>query len=637
MSRFNFYEQQTAFSGGRADAGSFGAAPAQALEGAGNALYEIGQRIQEREDLSERQRLRESFEEAVVPMLDDFGKRRDINTKESIPQFRQALIQKRQELVSKHAGNPESRAKLENQLDNLVSQYTKSAIGTKIKADQELMVRTLNQQFDKSALDTDAAPDIWSFAKDENLMLVEEMRPGMSQDQYVAAKRLAYAKPLQAAVKSHLAQRNWEGAEAIMRDENFSKFLTAEEAIPLRIDVAVGRGKAAKEEREVESNRKALSYLLGTEATREQALTVPGLASMPVVQKLNVMKMMNGGRELPQETVNRVLGIERQNNESLTNEVLDEAANYRNMTPEQQFIHRQKAAKVFGLTRRVDDKGYTSTFSNIPGELLNLYGMDERGNLVGTGGAGGITDSVAGSEKSEVRTMLEQEGYPIDERGEFIPGGQRGQRGPGGQRTRADVEPARIPPTRSSTDLTVDEMLYDVAGVFSAIGEYAARTPGIGTVAKDSQRVVDYKARVVSAGNNIVSLLQKNDKYPEGERQMIAAEVAKVIRLWDNPESAARNLRSIELGLQDRQKAAEEIRDDVNLNKDTRDSARIMATQIKNYRKQLGVLQPKDEKEIKQLVDEGELYPGRNFWTPEGKRKKFTQEAYDEIIGGKKK
>ena len=129
MPRLNLYEQQTSAQGPRASAADFGAAPAQALEGAGSALYEIGQRIQEREDLSERQRLRESFEEAVVPMLDDFGKRRDINTKESIPQFRQALIQKRQELVNKHAGNPESRAKLENQLDNLVSQYTKSAIG----------------------------------------------------------------------------------------------------------------------------------------------------------------------------------------------------------------------------------------------------------------------------------------------------------------------------------------------------------------------------------------------------------------------------------------------------------------------------------------------------------------------------
>jgi hypothetical protein len=254
MPRLNLYEQQTSASGPRASGADFGAAPAQAMGEMADQLFKIGNRIQEREDLSDRQRLRESFEEAVVPMLDDFGKRQDISSKESIPQFQQALKQKRQELVSKHAGNPESRAKLENQLDNLVSQYTKSAIGTKIKADQELMVRTLNQQFDKSALDTNAAPDVWSFSKDENLMLVEEMRPAMSPDQYAAARRLAYSKPLQAAVKSHLAQGNWEGAESIMKDENFSKFLTAEEAIPLRIDVAVGRGKQEVEVKRQDRN-----------------------------------------------------------------------------------------------------------------------------------------------------------------------------------------------------------------------------------------------------------------------------------------------------------------------------------------------------------------------------------------------
>ena len=226
MPRLNLYEQQTTAQGPRASGAEFGAAPAQAMEGAGNELQVIGNRIQERENLSDRQRLRETFEEFAVPALDGFDKNPEISGKESIPRFRQALEQKRQELISKHVGNPESRAKLENSLDNLVSQYTKSAIGAKINADQQLMVRTLDQQFKKSALNVDAAPDIWSFAKDENLMLVEDMRPGMSQDQYVAAKRLAYAKPLQAAVKSHIAQGNYEAAEAIMKDENFSKFLT---------------------------------------------------------------------------------------------------------------------------------------------------------------------------------------------------------------------------------------------------------------------------------------------------------------------------------------------------------------------------------------------------------------------------
>ena len=75
MPRLNLYEQQTTAQGPRASGADFGAAPAQALEGAGNELQDIGNRIQERENLSDRQRLREAFEEAAVPMLDDFDKR----------------------------------------------------------------------------------------------------------------------------------------------------------------------------------------------------------------------------------------------------------------------------------------------------------------------------------------------------------------------------------------------------------------------------------------------------------------------------------------------------------------------------------------------------------------------------------
>ena len=295
MPRLNLYEQQTTAQGPRASGAEFGAAPAQALEGAGNELQVIGNRIQERENLSDRQRLRESFEEAAVPMLDDFDKNPEISGKESIPRFRQALEQKRQELISKHVGNPESRAKLENSLDNLVSQYTKSAIGAKINADQQLMVRTLDQQFKKSALNVDAAPDIWSFAKDENLMLVEEMRPGMSQDQYVAAKRLAYAKPLQAAVKSHIAQGNYEAAEAIMKDENFSKFLTAQEAIPLRIDVAVGRGKMENEERRVQANVTKFQSHLGRELTPDEVVrvrTLPAKKDMTPADEITELELI---------------------------------------------------------------------------------------------------------------------------------------------------------------------------------------------------------------------------------------------------------------------------------------------------------------------------------------------------------
>lgn len=222
MPRLNLYEQQTTAQGPRASGAEFGAAPAQALEGAGNVLQDIGERVQRREELGAAQDVMESVDTWAVSALDDFQKRQDIMTAQALPEFQNALNQKRQEALSNFTGRPEAKAALERQLDNQLAQYGKSAITAKIKAGQDQMGRALDQQFNKSSIQVDTAPDIWSFAADENLAAVEMWKPAMSKDQYESAKRLAYAKPLQAAVRSHLAQGNIEGAEALMADESFS-------------------------------------------------------------------------------------------------------------------------------------------------------------------------------------------------------------------------------------------------------------------------------------------------------------------------------------------------------------------------------------------------------------------------------
>ena len=409
MPRLNLYEQQTSAQGPRASGADFGAAPAQALEGFGDEMFKIGERIQERENLSDRQRLRESFEEAAVPMLNDFDKKKDINSKESIPQFRQALMQKRQELVGKHAGSPESRAKLENQLDNLVSQYTKSAIGAKVKADQELMVRTMNQQFEKSALDTDAAPDIWSFAKDENLMLVEEMRPGMSQDQYVAAKRLAYAKPLQSAVKSHIAQGNWEAAETIMRDENFSKFLTAQEAIPLRIDVAVGRGKEAKERAAVETNVRQWEAVTGTKIDPSRYAELPDFKSSTAAQKIAQHKLVFG-TDPTDEQKQKYFGIDRQVSESKIQQITDMAMDYNNLDAAGRMKLGLLIKSEYRDINGVDALGNPTRYSTVPAELQRF--VEPTGGRPGAGG--GITGSVSTGQGTDTGPFLDPKGqvYP---------------------------------------------------------------------------------------------------------------------------------------------------------------------------------------------------------------------------------
>ena len=416
--------------------------------------------------------------------------------------------------MSKHAGNPESRAKLENQLDNLVSQYTKSAIGTKIKADQELMVRTLNQQFDKSALDTDAAPDIWSFAKDENLMLVEELRPGMSQDQYVAAKRLAYAKPLQSAVKSHLAQGNWDAAEAIMRDENFSKFLTAQEAIPLRIDVAVGRGKAEKDRREVDQDRAALSYLLGPDVkvTPEMAAAAAGVSKMPMVQKLNVLRMMNGGQELPRSVIERVAELDNRTKDDKEMRLARNLNSFADLPPDEQMWTRIELLQKLPPIKQADAFGNVTTLPNpawtpMMEQIAGLSGGVSQPTASPTGRPfTGVTTSQQ-APAADTGPFLDPEGnmYPegtklvmpdgvsvtIDSRGHAIPDGD--QSGPMERYGREDRASSFNAPTPSQEAGGNLEDLYGNAwagagikagllrtaeGLPGGIGDYASKKTG---------------------------------------------------------------------------------------------------------------------------------------------------------------
>ena len=559
MPRLNLYEQQTSAQGPRASGADFGAAPAQALEGAGNALYEIGQRIQEREDLSERQRLRESFEEAVVPMLNDFDKKKDINSKESIPQFRQALMQKRQELVGKHAGNPESRAKLENQLDNLVSQYTKSAIGIKIKADQELMVRTLNQQFDKSALDTDAAPDIWSFAKDENLMLVEELRPGMSQDQYVAAKRLAYAKPLQSAVKSHLAQGNWDAAEAIMRDENFSKFLTAQEAIPLRIDVAVGRGKAEAETVRQNQNVQKFQMRLGRELTPEETIkarSLPAKKDMTPADEITELELVQG-KPASQDQVDKIYKTYIDGGKSETmfgnslqgralSYVTDNAVAYANglLTPDKARQFEASFNEAYGTKTYMDPvtgqpKPVTPSVPRFIQDAVNrgssIYGGLTAGGPPGTTPRPGETVQLDINGQTIGQAVVDASGrWSIPAPPE--PGGAGAGRGSQG-----------VPAPNVTESPVKGRGLWSMASKIAGPVAGVARWWGSGPVPMGmGQEEVAAEQYVINQQKSLVRALQQNPRYAEGERKSIEQDIAIKPETMGNPR--AFQLRLVEIG-----------------------------------------------------------------------------------------
>lgn len=408
MPRLNPYEQQTSAQGPRSSGADFGAAPAQAMEGAGNALFEIGERIQRRDELFASDQIMGEIDTWAVTALDDFQKRQDITTQQALPEFQNALKQKKQEALSKFNGSPESRAALERQLDNQMTQYGKSAIGAKIKAGHEQLTRGLNQQFDKSANEVGTAPQILQDSISENIAYVESRKAGMDADMYQKAMVLARAKPIQSAVQSYVSNGNWDQAEAIMADPEVVKLLDPSVARPLRIDIAVGRGKQEKERREVETNVRQWEAVTGSKIDPSRYTELPDFKSSTAAQKIAQHKLVFG-TDPTDEQKQKYFGIDRQVSESKIQQITDMAMDYNNLDAAGRMKLGLLIKSEYRDINGVDALGNPTRYSTVPAELQRF--VEPTG---GRPGAGGITGSVATGQGTDTGPLLDPKGqmYP---------------------------------------------------------------------------------------------------------------------------------------------------------------------------------------------------------------------------------
>jgi len=552
MPRLNLYEQQTSAQGPRASGADFGAAPAQAMEGMGNVVQDIGERVQRREELGAAQDVMEGVDTWAVTALDDFQKRQDIMTSQALPEFQNALNQKKSEALSKFVGRPEAKAALERQLDNQIAQYGKSAITAKIKAGQDQMGRALDQQFNKSTMQVDAAPDIWSFTVEENLATVEMWKPAMSKDQYESAKRLAYAKPLQAAARSHIAQGNWEAAETIMADEKFSKFLTMEEARPLRIDAAVGRGKAVDEERRVIQNVAKFSTRLGRPLTPDEEMrvrTLPPKKDMTPSDEITELELVQG-KPASQDQVDKIFktyvdggGKDTMFGNSLKGRamsfVTENAVAYANgfMNPAQARQFESSFVEAYGGGEKQDP--VTGVWTNVKPTVPKFVqdAMDRGQSLYGGGAVAswGREARTPGEPQPGQTVQLDINGQPVG-RGVVDSSGKWTVPAP------PEQEPAAAPATRPGGpglwDIA-DKVAGPVAGVQRWIGSGPVPL-GIGGEEVSAAQQVEMQQK------SLVRALQQNPRYAEGERKSIEKDIAIGADAMSNP--TAYRLRLAEIG-----------------------------------------------------------------------------------------
>jgi hypothetical protein len=374
----------------------------------GNVVADIGARIQRREELFASDQIMGDIDTWAVTALDDFQKRQDITTQQALPEFQSALRQKRDEALSKFSGSADARAALTRQLDNQMVQYGKSAIGAKIKAGHEQLTRGLNQQFDKSANEVGTAPQILQDSISENVAYVESRKPGMTAEMYQQAMVLARSKPIQSAVQAHVANGNWDQAEAIMADPEVAKLLDPSVARPLRIDIAVGRGKQEKEEREIKRNVSQWEFATGTKIDPSRYADLPDFKSSTAVQKIAQHKLVFG-TDPTDEQKQKYFGLDKQVSESKIQQITDMAMDYNSLDSAGRMKLGLLIKSEFRDINGVDSLGNPTRYSTVPAELQRF--VEPTG---GRPGAGGITGSVATGQGTDTGPLLDPRGqmYP---------------------------------------------------------------------------------------------------------------------------------------------------------------------------------------------------------------------------------
>ena len=562
MPRLNLYEQQTSAQGPRASGADFGAAPAQALEGAGNALYDIGERIQRRDELLAADQVMTDVDTWALTALDDFSKRQDITSQQSLPEFQNALKQKRAEALSKFTGRPEARAALERQLDNQLSQYGKSAISTKIKAGHALMTRAIDQQLDKSANQVGVAPQIMEDAIAENVAYVNSRKDAMSAEMYQAALTKAQAAPIQAAVMYHIQNGAWDAAEAVMADPRFSKLLAPEQVRPLRIEVAVGRGKAEAETVRQNQNVAKFTMRFGRPLTPDEeikARSLPAKKDMTPADEITELELVQG-KPASQDQVDKIFKTYIDGGKSDTMfgngtqgramaYVTEKAVEYANGFLSPAEARRFEASYTDAYMPKDREDPVTGTMRKV---VPTVPKFAEEAMRRGAAFYGGLTTSVFSGTGDNIRPPGETTTMFID--GKMIGSGVADASGrwsipappePGGAGAGRGSQGVPAPATGESP--VKGRGLWSMASKVAGPVAGAARWWGSGPVPMGvGQEEVAAEQYVINQQKSLVRALQQNPRYAEGERKSIEQDIAIKPETMGNPR--AFQLRLVEIG-----------------------------------------------------------------------------------------
>ena len=554
MPRLNLYEMANPFRAPRSSGADFGAAPAQALEGFGDEALKIGERIQRREENAISDKVFGEVNTQALPLLNDFEKKHDIALPQALNEFQGAMQKIKADALSKATLRPEARAALERQLDNQITQYGKSAIGMRIKAGNDAMVARLNEQFDTGVNQVSAAPSIMKDVIDTNVAFVESRKDSMDPLMYQAAIKKAHAGPIQAAVNSYLAQQLPDKADELLQNPEINKLIDPDALRPLRINVAVEKGKQEAETKRQDLNVQKFQMRLGRELTPEETIkarSLPAKKDMTPTDEITELELVQG-KPASQDQVDKIFKTYIDGGKdaggafgnSLRGRsiafVNDNAVAYANglLTPDKARQFESSYAEAYMPKNREDP--VTGTVQKItPTAPKFAEEAMRRGSAIYGGLSAGVTQpSGVGGRQNEL---------------EYAASLLNGRLGTVAIPPSSPFYDQSQPPGQTSMVPAATESPVKGRGLWSMASKIAgpvagvARWWGSGPIPMGmGQEEVAAEQYVINQQKSLVRALQQNPRYAEGERKSIEQDIAIKPEAFGNERAV--QLRLVEIG-----------------------------------------------------------------------------------------
>lgn len=281
MARFPVYTQQTKPQPSAMTPQAAGAGVGQAMSQVSDTLSTIGANIQQRDDVIERVRLLNQFDQDSITRLEEMRTTGDITSKDTVTQYFTDLHERKNQLVSEFRGSTAGREALRAQLENQAGQYHKSALTTQISAQHKLLADTTTNIANTLATQAATAP-----GQLDNLLYqldgqIDSLAPALYPDQEREYRMTGKSTILTGAINSLLEKGQYSAAKQIMDSEEYNQFLSPDASRKFSVDIAVGEAEAAAANEVINKRIAEYSMLTKRELTPEEIARIKLLPSKP--------------------------------------------------------------------------------------------------------------------------------------------------------------------------------------------------------------------------------------------------------------------------------------------------------------------------------------------------------------------